>query len=139
MFAALSFAIAAKSCGQVFGVDAIPACLKRSRLYQNPTTPTLYGTAHCLPFPCQPAADPPNDLIHGFTYGVRSWTLCAFTSSTSAPPPHSWKTSGGLFDASAIGILVCCRTLDSNGTGLTVTFGCFAWNSFATCFQSASP
>ena len=45
-------------------------------------------------------------LIHGATYFVRSATLPAFTWSTSEPPPQFWKTSGGLFDWSAIGILV---------------------------------
>jgi hypothetical protein len=44
-----------------------------------------------------------------------------------------------LFDASATGIFVCWRTLDSVGTGLIVMSGCLAWNSFATSFQSASP
>ena len=45
-------------------------------------------------------------LIHGATYFVRSATLPAFTWSTSEPPPQFWKTSGGLLDWSAIGILV---------------------------------
>src|SRR6476646_2312970 len=101
MFAAFSLFTVAINCAQVFGVDVIPACLNRSLLYQNPTTPTLYGTAYCWPFTCQPAADLPRVLIHGLTYLVMFATLPAFTSLTNAPPPHSWKTSGGLFDASA--------------------------------------
>src|SRR5215475_4358698 len=124
MLAACSFFTSAMNCGQVVGVDEIPACLNSVLLYQKPTTPTLYGTAYCLPFTCQPAAEPPIVLIHGFTYLEMSATLPAFTSSTSAPPPHSWNTSGGLFDASAIGIFVCCSTFVSNATGLIVTSGC---------------
>src|SRR5215510_7403097 len=95
--AVLSLATSAMNCGQVVGVDVIPACLKSVLLYQKPTTPTLYGTAYCWPLTCQPAAEPPIVLIHGCTYFVMLATLPAFTSSTSAPPPHSWKTSGGLF------------------------------------------
>src|SRR4029079_7179592 len=139
MSAAFSLLIAAISCGQVFGVDVIPAFAKSSLLYQNPTTPTLYGIAYCLPLTCQPAAEPPIVLIHGLTYLVRSCTLFAFTWSTSEPPPQFWKTSGGLFDASAIGILVFWRTSFWKGTGLTVTSGCAAWNSFATWSHNALP
>src|SRR3954452_24436435 len=139
MPAAFSFATAARNWGHVVGAAVTPALAKRSLLYQKPTTPTLYGIAYCLPLTCQPAAEPPIVLIHDFTYFVRSATFFAFTWSTSWPPPQFWKTSGGLFDCSAIGMRVFCRTSFWNATGLTVTFGCFAWNSFATACQSASP
>ena len=61
-------------------------------------------------------------LIHGATYLVTSATLPAFTWSTSPPPPHFWKTSGGLFDWRAIGIFVVNCSFWS-GTFLIVTFG----------------
>src|SRR4029079_3368397 len=77
--------------------------------------------------------------IHDLVYFEMFATFFAFTSPTSAPPPHSWKTSGGLFDASAIGIFVCCKTFVSNGTALIVTSGWAAWYSSATSFQSSSP
>src|SRR3954452_22845483 len=116
----------------------MPALAKSCLLYQNPTTPTLYGIAYCWPFTCQPAAEPPMFLIHGATYLVRFATLCAFTWSTSWPPPQFWNTSGGLDDWSAIGILVvnCSFWI---GTALTVTSGCSLWNSAATCVHSFSP
>ena len=41
MSAAFSLLTAAMNCGQVVGVEVIPACLKSVLLYQNPTTPTL--------------------------------------------------------------------------------------------------
>ena len=119
------------NCGQVLGGAVIPACLKSALLYQNPTTPTLYGIAYCLPLTCQPAAEPPIDLIHGLTYFVRSATLPALTWSTSWPPPQFWKTSGGLSDWSAIGIFVVNCSF-CTGTALTVTSGCSLWNSDAT-------
>src|SRR5580765_990651 len=106
MPAPFSFATSVMSCGHVVGGDVIPAFAKRSLLYQKPTTPTLYGIAYCRPFTCHPAAEPPIFLIHGATYFVRSATLCAFTWSTSWPPPQFWKTSGGLLDWSAIGTFV---------------------------------
>src|SRR5690242_1927577 len=102
MPAAFSFEITDRSSGQVFGA-VTPALAKSCLLYQKPTTPTLYGTAYCLPFTCQPAAEPPMLLIHGATYFVRSATLPALTWSTSWPPPQFWNTSGGLLDCSATG------------------------------------
>src|SRR4051812_40306839 len=139
MPAAFSFAMSAMNAVQFVGPPLMPAFLKRSLLYQKPTTPRLNGTPYCLPFTCQPAAAPPIVLIHGFTYFVRSATLCAFTWSTSSPPPHCWNTSGGLFDWSAIGIFVFCSASFWIGTDLTFTFGWSLWNSFATLFQSVSP
>src|SRR4026208_171043 len=98
--ACLSLPTAARNCGQVFGADAMPACLKSCLLYQKPTTPTLYGTASCLPVtspsPSQPRPGPPIVLIHGLTYFVTSATLPAFPWSTRPPPPQLWNTSGGL-------------------------------------------
>src|SRR5262249_35945231 len=84
------------------------------------------------------AAEPPIVLIHGFTYFVRSATFFAFTWSTSWPPPQFWKTSGGLFDCSAIGTFVVNCSFWS-GIALTVTFGCSLWKSFWTFVQSFRP
>ena len=98
MFAAFSLATSAMNCGQVVGVEVIPACLKSALLYQKPTTPTLYGTPYCWPFTCQPAADAADGLDPRRDVLGDVATLPAFTWSTSAPPPHSWKTSGGLLD-----------------------------------------
>src|SRR5262245_47912095 len=138
MPAAFSFETADMNCGQVFGVVAIPACLKSALLYQKPTTPTLYGIAYCLPLTCQHAADPPMRWSHDETYFVRSATLPAFTWSTSCPPPQFWKTSGGSSDWRAIGTLVVNCSFCS-GIALTVTFGCSLWNSAATFFHSFNP
>src|SRR4051794_6020228 len=139
MPAAFSFAMSAKSAGHVVGPPLIPAFLKRSLLYQNPTTPSEYGMPYCLPLTCHPAAAPPMVLIHGFTHFVRSATLWALTWSARAPPPHCWKTSGGLLDCSAIGIFVFCSDVLSNGSAFTLMFGWSFVNSFAAVAQSARP
>src|SRR3954452_15920862 len=131
--------MSAMNAVQLLGAPLMPAFLKRSLLYQKPTTPRLYGMPYCFPFTCQPAAAPPIVLIHGFTYFVRSATFLALTCSASSPQPHCWKTSGGLLDCRAIGIFVFCSASFWIGTFLTVTFGWSLWNSFATWSNSALP
>src|SRR3954470_20942604 len=106
MPAVLSFVMSPMKSGHVRGGAEMPAFANSSLLNQKPTTPTLYGIAYCFPLTCQPAAEPPIFLIQGATYFVRSATLCAFTWSTSWPPPQFWNTSGGFDDWSAIGTFV---------------------------------
>src|ERR1035441_9265664 len=49
MLAAFSLATSASSWASVAGGDVIPALVKRSLRYQNPTTCRSYGIPNCLP------------------------------------------------------------------------------------------
>src|SRR5215469_14733689 len=138
MPAAFSFPTSLRRSSHVAGGELIPAFVKRSLLYQNPTTPRLYGMPYCLPFTGQLAAALPSSPIQGLTSLVMSSTLPAATWVASWPPPHCWYTSGGVDDWRATGILVlnCSFCI---GTTLTVMFGCDLWNSFATVCQNDRP
>src|SRR5262249_51825328 len=106
MPAAFSFPMSARNSSHVVGGALMLALVKRSLLYQKPTTPRLYGIPYCLPLTCQPWTELPRLPIHDLVSEVRSLTLPAWTWSASWPPPHCWKTSGGSDDCSATGILV---------------------------------
>src|SRR6187402_1108859 len=70
----------------------------------------------------------------GATSAVMSLTNPAAACSARPPPPHDWKTSGGVPACMAVAILVLSASF-SRTVELMVTFGCasmYSWASVAS-------
>src|SRR5690554_2906714 len=70
--ASFSLLTASSSSGSVVGGVVMPASLKRSLLYQKPSTPNVYGSAYCFPSTCQGFTVAPSSAIVSDSAPVRS-------------------------------------------------------------------
>src|SRR6478735_72969 len=113
----------ASSSSQVSGGALIPACAKRSLLYQTPTMLALYGMPYCLPSTWYRLVAPSlRSPTKSDEASVMSCTKPASTWSRNPPPPHDWNRSGTSPDCR----LVCRAALNASFSItviLILTFG----------------